>query len=56
VPQNLFVGRVAQGYDLGSPEMWDAALLAVTADFLAANAHGGPGWSSESVPAASLFP
>ena len=41
VPQNIFVGRYAEGYDLGSPEMYDPALLAVTVDFLADAAQGG---------------
>jgi SAM-dependent methyltransferase len=41
VPQNLFTGRVAEGYDLGTPEMYEPALLAATADFLAAEARGG---------------
>ncbi len=42
VPQNLFVGPVAEGYDAGSPEMYDPALLERTAAFLAAAAQGGP--------------
>ena len=41
MPQNTFVGRYAEGYDRGSPEMWEPALLASTADFLAATARGG---------------
>jgi SAM-dependent methyltransferase len=41
VPQNLFTGRFAEGYDLGSPEMYEPALLAATADFLSAEARGG---------------
>jgi SAM-dependent methyltransferase len=41
VPQNLFVGPVAAGYDLGSPEMYEPALLDATADFLATAARGG---------------
>jgi len=41
VPQNLFTGPIAEGYDLGSPEMYDPALLAATAGFLAAIARGG---------------
>jgi len=41
VPQNIFVGRVAEGYDEWPPEMWDPAVLAMTADFLAATAQGG---------------
>jgi SAM-dependent methyltransferase len=41
VPQNLFVGRIAEGYDLGTPEMYEPVLLAATADFLAMSARGG---------------
>jgi SAM-dependent methyltransferase len=41
VPQNLFTGRVAEGYDLGSPQMYEPSLLAATADFLSAQARGG---------------
>jgi SAM-dependent methyltransferase len=41
VPENIFTGRVAEGYDLGSPEMYEPSLLAATADFLAAEARGG---------------
>jgi SAM-dependent methyltransferase len=41
VPQNLFTGRVAEGYDLGSPEMYEPALLTATAAFLSAEARGG---------------
>jgi SAM-dependent methyltransferase len=41
VPENLFTGPVAEGYDLGSPEMHDPGLLAATAGFLAAAARGG---------------
>jgi SAM-dependent methyltransferase len=42
MPQNLFTGRVAESYDLGSPEMWEPALLHSTASFLADNAEGRP--------------
>ena len=41
MPQNLFTGPIAEGYDVGSPEMYDPALLAATAGFLAAIARGG---------------
>jgi SAM-dependent methyltransferase len=41
VPQNQFVGRIAEMYDADSPEMFDPALVAATADFLAAQARGG---------------
>ena len=42
MPQNRFVGPVADTYDTDSPEMFDPQLLAATADFLADLAHGGP--------------
>jgi SAM-dependent methyltransferase len=41
VPLNLFVGPVAEGYDLGSPEMHEPSLVSATAEFLAAEARGG---------------
>jgi SAM-dependent methyltransferase len=41
VPQNLFTGRVAEGYDLGSKEMSEPALLAATTRFLVDTARGG---------------
>ncbi len=41
MPQNQFVGRVAEGYDAASPEMYVPALLEATADFLAVEARGG---------------
>jgi len=41
MPQNIFTGRVAEAYDLGSPEMWEPALLDTTANFLADAARGG---------------
>jgi SAM-dependent methyltransferase len=41
VPQNLFTGPIADGYDRGSPEMYEPGLLAATTDFLAATARGG---------------
>lgn len=42
VPQNIFVGRIAEGYDLASEAMYEPALLEATVDFLAAEARGGP--------------
>jgi SAM-dependent methyltransferase len=42
MPQNRFVGPVADTYDTDSPEMFEPQLLAATADFLADLAHGGP--------------
>ncbi len=41
MPQNLFIGHVAEGYDLGSPEMYEPSLLTATAEFLRAEARGG---------------
>jgi SAM-dependent methyltransferase len=41
VPQNQFIGPVAEQYDRASPEMYEPALLDSTADFLAAAADGG---------------
>ncbi len=41
MPENLFTGAIAEGYDLGSPEMYGPALLAATTGFLAAMARGG---------------
>ena len=41
MPQNHFVGRVAERYDSDSPEMYLPALVDATADFLAAEACGG---------------
>ena len=41
MPHNIFTGRVAEGYDLGSPEMREPALLEATASFLADAADGG---------------
>jgi SAM-dependent methyltransferase len=43
MPQNRFVGRVADSYDADSPEMFDDALVTATVDFLAAEARRGPG-------------
>jgi SAM-dependent methyltransferase len=42
VPQNIFTGLVAEGYDLGSPEMFEPGLLSATVDFLSTEARGGP--------------
>ncbi len=41
MPQNIFTGPAAEGYDRGSREMYEPGLLAATADFLAAMARGG---------------
>ncbi len=41
MPQNIFTGRVAEGYDLGSAEMYEPAVLSPTAEFLFAEARGG---------------
>jgi SAM-dependent methyltransferase len=41
VPQNQFVGRVAEGYDAASAEMYAPALLEATAAFLATEARDG---------------
>jgi SAM-dependent methyltransferase len=41
MPQNRFIGPVAEAYDADSPEMFEPELLAATADFLAAQARGG---------------
>jgi SAM-dependent methyltransferase len=41
VPQNLFVGRVAVGYDASSPAMDDPSLVEKTSEFLATTARGG---------------
>jgi hypothetical protein len=41
VPQNLFVGQVAVGYDASSPAMNDPALVEKTSEFLATTARGG---------------
>src|SRR4051794_354285 len=41
VPQNLFIGRYAEGYDYASGDMNDAELVDATADFLADEAAGG---------------
>jgi SAM-dependent methyltransferase len=42
VPQNIFVGRYAEGYDFASAEMYDPDLLDATVSFLVAEANGGP--------------
>jgi SAM-dependent methyltransferase len=41
MPQNIFTGPVAEGYDLGAPEMFEPALLEATVRFLADAAEGG---------------
>src|SRR4051812_37885733 len=41
MPQNIFVGRAAEGYDFASAEMYDPALLDATVDFLVVEACGG---------------
>src|SRR5262245_65472556 len=41
MPQNWFIGRIAEAYDADSPNMFEPALLAATVDFLAAQARGG---------------
>jgi SAM-dependent methyltransferase len=41
VPQNLFTGPAAEGYDRGSQEMYEPGLLGATDEFLAATARGG---------------
>ena len=41
MPQNQFVGPVAEGYDAASTEMYAPALLEATVSFLAAEARGG---------------
>ena len=40
MPQNIFTGPVAEGYDLGAPEMSEPALLEATVHFLADAAEG----------------
>ena len=41
MPQNQFVGPVAEGYDATSTEMYAPALVEATVSFLAAEASGG---------------
>jgi SAM-dependent methyltransferase len=41
VPQNLFVGHIARGYDAATAELYDPALLEQTCAFLAETAGGG---------------
>jgi SAM-dependent methyltransferase len=41
VPQNLFVGPIAEGYDASSRAMNDPALVEKTSEFLATEARGG---------------
>src|SRR5262249_46656138 len=41
MPQNQFVGPIAERYDADSTEMFEPALLQATTDFLATEARGG---------------
>lgn len=41
MPENLFVGRIAETYDLDSPDMYEPAVLERTVSFLADAACGG---------------
>jgi SAM-dependent methyltransferase len=41
VPHNIFVGRVAEGYDAGSEDMYDPVVLEPAVDFLEDAARGG---------------
>jgi SAM-dependent methyltransferase len=41
VPHNIFVGRVAEGYDQGSQDMYEQAVLEPAVTFLADTASGG---------------
>ena len=41
VPENLFVGRIAETYDLDSPDVYEPAALERTVSFLADAADGG---------------
>ena len=41
MPHNIFVGRIADGYDEGSQDMYDPAVLEPAVDFLAEAARGG---------------
>jgi SAM-dependent methyltransferase len=41
MPQNQFVGPIAERYDADSTEMFEPALLRATADFLTTEARGG---------------
>jgi SAM-dependent methyltransferase len=41
MPQNQFVGPIAEKYDATSAEMYEPALVEATVDFLAAQASGG---------------
>jgi len=41
VPQNNFIGSVAERYDTDSAEMFQPAVLEATSEFLATEASGG---------------
>jgi SAM-dependent methyltransferase len=41
VPENIFTGLVAEGYDLASPDMYDPSVLDPTVSFLADAARAG---------------
>lgn len=41
MPHNIFTGRIAEGYDAGSPEMSEPEVLDATVAFLADAARGG---------------
>lgn len=41
MPQNIFTGRVAEGYDLGSPDMYEPGVLEPAVSFLADAARSG---------------
>jgi hypothetical protein len=41
VPHNIFVGRVAEGYDEGAQDMYEPAVLDPAVDFLTEAARGG---------------
>ena len=41
MPQNIFTGRVAEGYDRSSPDMYEPGVLEPTVSFLAEAARNG---------------
>jgi SAM-dependent methyltransferase len=41
MPQNIFTGRIAEGYDRGSPDMYEPSVLEATVGFLVDAARGG---------------
>jgi SAM-dependent methyltransferase len=41
VPQNIFTGPIAEGYDLASPDMYEPGVLEPAVSFLADAARGG---------------